>query len=246
MKDEGNDPRSRLARRLTAELGDPAAVVAAVEHLDQGVLDLVLAAIGGDIEASPVLSSELRRVLDEEVDSLWLFSWGFRIDPRSGRAAVELLDEPPPMADLEPGPVNAEIARVAAGFVERYPVPVIAQWEIAGELERLGVPDVAAVEPEIGPDGSTVYLSTPDVIEVGRRLATERGWAVRRAGVITFQSLAVGSLLAMSHAGLDAGVPAGVELPSTFDTESGQLWTRSLEAWLPVDLFGRAIFGADT
>ena len=60
-----------------------------------------------------------------------------------------------------------------------------------------------------------------------------------RAGVVTFEQLAVGSLLAADRFGLDAVVPDGVRLPAAYDPESGQLWTRSLEAWLPVDLLGR-------
>ena len=62
-----------------------------------------------------------------------------------------------------------------------------------------------------------------------------------RAGVITFSALAFPGVMAARQGGLDAAVPVGAVLPTEYDPESGQLWTRSLEAWLPVDLFGRAI-----
>jgi hypothetical protein len=236
------DSRSRLARRLAAETHDQEAARDAARNLDQGVLDRLIRVTGGDFERSPVLSYTPEVAADDQIDSLWLFSWGFRIDPGSGVAPVELADPPPPMEALRPGPVNRAIAEEAAELVQRHPVPIIAQWEVARELDRLGVPDVISVEPLRTADGEITYLSTPGVIEEGRRLATAAGVVPGRAGIITFDWLAVGSLLAAGQLGLDAVVPESIQLPAEHDPESGQLWTRSLEAWLPVDLLGRSYF----
>lgn len=94
--------RARLARRLTVEHGDPETAEAVAADLDDGVLDLVLAVAGGDIESSPALSSTPPTMADDEVDSLWLFSWGYRIDPAAGIAAVALTDTPPPCSSPAP------------------------------------------------------------------------------------------------------------------------------------------------
>ncbi|MCD9624714.1 hypothetical protein [Rhabdothermincola salaria] len=236
------DARSRLARRLALETQDPDAARTVAAELDQGVVDRLIEATDGDLEDSPVLGYTPDRAADEQIDSLWLFSWGFRIDPASGIAPVGLTDTPPPIESLRPGPVNRAIAEAAADFVERHPVPIVAQWEVARELDRLGVPDVISVEPITTPEGETVYLSTPGVIQEGQRLAAAAGVDPGRAGIITFDRLAVGSLLVADTLRLDAVVPEGVRLPVEYDPESGQLWTRSLEAWLPVDLLGRSYF----
>jgi hypothetical protein len=235
------DDRSRLVRRIAAERGELPAVQAAVTGLDQGVLDRLIADTKSDLEGSPILTYQPDRIDDAQVDSLWLFSWGYRIDPNAGIGPVNLTDPPPPLEALQPGPVNAAIAKTAADFVARHPVPIIAQWEIARELEKLGVRNVISVEPKKSPDGKTIYLSTPGVVAEGKRLASEANIPVGRAGVITFTDLAVGGIMASRLGGLDgAAVPASVQLPTDYDAESGQLWTRSLEAWLPVDLLGRA------
>jgi hypothetical protein len=239
------DARSRLIARLTAELHDAGAVRTAVADLDDAIIELIVHVTAGDIESSPVLSCTFERAPDDAIGSLWLFSWGYRIDSSSGFAPVDLLDQPPPIEVLQPGPVNAAIARCAAEFLARRRVPVIAQWEVARELEPLGIVDVIAIDPEIADDGEVRYLSTPDVITEGLARSAELGIEIGIAGIITFDALAVGGVTAMRAAGVPAAVPAGCRLPDAYDPESGQLWTRSLEAWLPVDLFGRCLLAGD-
>lgn len=144
------------------------------------------------------------------------------------------------MEALQPGPINEELARAAAAFVRRNPVPIIAQWEVARVLRELGVSDVISVEPKIAPDGTVTYLTTPDVVTEGARMAAEAGIDVGHAGVLCFEDHVVGCLLAARKGGLEADVPTGVTLPSDYDDQSGQLWTRSVADWFPVDILGRA------
>jgi hypothetical protein len=42
------------------------------------------------------------------------------------------------------------------------------------------------------------------------------------------------------RAGMDAAAPAGVELPATYDAQSGQPWTRSRLTYLVHDILCRA------
>ena len=48
-------------------------------------------------------------------------------------------------------------------------------------------------------------------------------------------------VLTAEGAGMDAAVPDGVDLPSTYDPRSGQEWTRDRLAYLTTDLQGRLL-----
>ncbi len=239
------DDRSRIERRLADEL-DPETAEAVVDGLDQGRIDAIVDLADGDIEGSPWLSYEPATVPDDEVDSLWVFSYGYRIDPAAGVDGVGVGDPVPPMDQLEPGPTNEALAQAAADFVADHPVPIIAQWEVAQVLEDLGVDDVISVEPDIAADGTVTYLSTQGVAEKGIALAADADIDPGRAGVLCFADHAVRCLRTAEAAGLEGpAVPEGVELPADYDPDSGQTWTRSRELWVPVDLLGRSVLAAN-
>lgn len=147
------------------------------------------------------------------------------------------------MSALEPGPVNEALAGAAASFVARHPVPIVAQWEVARVLRDLGVANVVSVEPDQASDGTVVYLSTAGVIEKGLRLAAEASIEVGVAGVVGHADHAGRCVRTAVAAGLDAAVPAGVHLPSAYDSESGQPWTRTRGDYIPADLMARAFMG---
>jgi hypothetical protein len=220
-------------------LDDQTAAESVAATLDESTVVGIQELTDGDIEGSPKLGYTPSTVPVDEIDSLWLFSFGFRIDPASGIAPVDLADPPPPIDVVSPGPVNEAIARVAADLVADHPVPIIAQWEIARVLEQLGVDNVISVEPEFNADGSVVYLSSPAVAVAGLRIATDRGIDVGHAGVLCIPDFAVGCLVSARRAGIAADVPEGIDIPDDYDPDSGQLWTRSREAWLPIELLGR-------
>lgn len=234
------DTRSALRERLEVELGDTALAATVVEQVDDWLLPRIEQMTGGDILGSDLLSYAPSTAAAASIDSLWVFSWGFRIESSTELGPVGLTDPPPPMEALQPGPINEQLARIAAAFVRRHPVPIIAQWEVARVLRELGVTDVISVEPQIAPDGTVTYLSTPDVVTEGVRMAAEAGVEVGHAGVLCFEDHAVGCLLAAGKGGLEADVPTGVTLPSDYDDQPGQLWTRSAADWFPVDILGRA------
>jgi len=231
--------RAALGERLSDELGDVNVGRRVAADLEQGTLDRLVAAAGGDLAGSPVLDYEPATAPLEQIDSIWAFSFGFRIDADAGIDAVGLTDPPPPMDVVSPGPVNAALAHVVAELVEDRPVPVVAQWEIARELVELGVQDVISVEPSVAPDGTVVYLSTPAVAAEGLQIARSMGLDMGTAGVVCVADMAASCLLSMDRLDIPAAVPAGVELPDEYDASSGQLWTRDVLSWIPVDLLGR-------
>ena len=237
MTDDASDPaRTTLRHRLATELGDEALATRVAAALDDAVTARLLTRTGADRGGADLVSYSPARVADDEVDSLWVLAFGYRLaaGPVAGDEGI------PPMSALEPGPVNEALAHAAASFVARRPVPIIAQWEVARVLDTLNVDGVVSVEPDHSSDGSVVYLSTADVIAKGLRLAAEAGVDVGFAGVVGHADHAPRAVLTAIAAGLDAAVPEGIRLPADYDPESGQPWTRSREAFVPVDLMARA------
>jgi hypothetical protein len=236
------DTRTQLVQRLARELGDEALAATVVGGLDAVVVRRLEQLAEGDIAGSPDLSYTPTTVAPGEVDSLWVFSFGFRIDPASGLPPMQVGGTPPPIGAVLPGPANEALAHLAAEFVARHPVPVIAQWEVARALNELGVRNVISIENDTARDGSAVYLSTAGVVQKGLRLAAEKGIPVGHAGVLCQADHAVRCLMTAHAEGITADVPGGVALFTAYDTESGQQWTRSRDAYIPVDLWGRTFF----
>lgn len=244
------DPRSQLTARLSDELGDADAASRTVAGMDDGAVSGAERLADGDIASSPWLAYRPSTVPADEVDSLWVFSYGYRslwvfsygyrlADPSAG--AVPIGGSVPPMDHLLPGPTNEALAEAVARFVRSHPVPIVAQWEVARVLSDLGVEGVISVEPDVAADGTVTYLSTAGVAAKGLAAMQAAGEKPGRAGVLCFRDHAVRCLLTMRSIGMTADVPEGADLPDEYDPESGQAWTRSVETWIAVDLAGRAV-----
>jgi len=234
------DPRAQLIARFGDELGDADAAARTVAGMDDAAVAGAERLADGDIATSPWLSYRPTTAPAGDIDSLWVFSYGFRLaDP--SREAVPVGGSVPPMDALVPGPTNEALARAARDFVAEHPMPIVAQWEVARVLHDLGVDDVISVEPDVSADGTVTYLSTVGVAEKGLAALRARGGEPGHAGVLCFRDHAVRCGLTMRSLGLSADVPSEVELPAEYDPESGQLWTRKIETWIPIDLAGRAV-----
>lgn len=218
------DYRGAMVSRLTDEWGDAA------------VAEEVVAAIGPDglaaweakvpmaeVATTPLLTYRTTGVPGDQVDSVVVFAFGNRV-------AAD--------GTVTPGPTNQELADVTAAFVAEHPVPVYAQWEVARLMIAGGVEGVNSVEPTTDEAGNVVYLSTRGVADA---VAGSGEGALGRIGVICFADHEGRCLLTAEAAGLDATAIDGLALPSTYDTESGQPWTRSRVAYLTTDLQGRLL-----
>ena len=76
------DPRSQLTARLSTELDDPDGARSVVAAMDDAAVAAAEALADGDIAGSPWLSYRPSTVPVDEIDSLWVFSYGFRFaDP---------------------------------------------------------------------------------------------------------------------------------------------------------------------
>lgn len=217
--------RAALTARLAKELRDPALAKQVVGGLDDDTLARFQQRVPqSEVRNSPLLAYRLRRMEAADVDSLVAFSFGNRVASDGTITA---------------GPVNEHLAATIEKFVRRHPVPVFAQHEIAQILQADGVEHVTSIEPDVGPDGQPVYLSTAGVAEkiVAQSAAAEV--ALGDVGVIGFADHAVRTVLTARRARMHAAVPRGVVLAKTYDPQSGQPWTRSRAAYVPVDLIGR-------
>jgi hypothetical protein len=233
------DDRAQLRLRLGDELDDETLAETVVAGLSDDSVAALVTLADGDIDGSPMLSYTPTTVDPADVDSLWVFAYGYRYPPGVEPSADGAVPSPD---QIVPGPVNEALAQLAAEFVAEHPVPIFTQVEVAEVLADLGVPDVVVVGPDVQPDGTIRYLSTAGVIEKGVRLAEEAGIPVGRIGVLCQADHAVRCLPTVRAQGLTADVPEGVVLPTEFDRESGQPWTRSREVWIPTNLAARTLF----
>jgi len=215
-----------LTARLAREWGDPGLATDVVAGLDPGLRASLEARVPlAEVATSPFLSYRPASRPARAFDSVIVYAFGYRDAPDGSRA---------------PGPVNEALAAATRKLRNRRPeIPVYAQTEIAQRLTDAGVPGVVSIDPVIGPDGQTVYLSTAGVAAQAKAKAAAAGVDLGTVAVVAFADHAGRSVLTTEAAGLDAGVAAQVRLPRTYDPESAQPWTRDRRTYLTTDLLGR-------
>ena len=139
----------------------------------------------------------------------------------------------------EPGPVNEALADAAVRTRGARTIPIYAQTEIARVLtSKYHATGVVEIPPDRKPDGTLVYLSTDGV---AAKVAALRGRSAHTdvAGVVAFSDHLWRAVYTTRANGLDAYAPADIAMPSTYDPQSGQDWTRSRAAYLPRDYAAR-------
>ena len=157
-----------------------------------------------------------------EFDSLLVFAFGNRITPDG---------------ELLPGLVNEELARITEGLAQEHQVPVFAQWEIADLLVAAGVQNVISVTPDYAPDGTVIYLSTDGVARKALVLSEEVGIRLGRAAVLGHRDHVERCRRTAIKAGIEIVAIPNELMPSMYDAESGQEWTRSRDVYLKADAY---------
>lgn len=220
------DYRGALTARLAAEWGDPALAADIVAGLDPGLLATLQTKVPlGDVATSPLLTYVPARQPAKAFDSVIVYAFGYHDGPDGTR---------------EPGPVNEALAAATRQLLERHPgLPVYAQTEIAGILRAAGVPRVTSIDALVGPDGQPVYLSTAGVAAQTKAAAAAAGVDLGTVAVVAFADHLGRSLRTTEAAGLTAGVARGVGLPTAYDPQSAQSWTRDRRSYLATDLVAR-------
>jgi hypothetical protein len=142
--------------------------------------------------------------------------------------------------ELQPGPVNEDLARAVQNFVALHAVPVFAQWEVADVLNAAEPRSAVSITPDVDADGNVVYLNTVQVAEKAMRFAKEMGVSMGEVGVVAFADHSVRCVYTCRKFGLEAAVPDSMVLPDEYDADSGQRWTTGKTVYRAVDLMARA------
>ncbi len=211
-----------LTTRLTKEFEDPTLATEVVASLDPTlVAQLQTEVPAGALKTSPLLSYRPSKysLPKSSVGSVIAFEFGYELAPDGTTSA---------------GPTNAAIAASVEGFATKHHVPIFAQQRIAENLTADGVPDVTSINPVDG-----TYLSTAGVVAQAIADATSTGTALGQVGIFGFADHSGRCTLTAEDAGLTAGVPKGIKLPTTYDPASAQSWTTNRLSYLEVDLFDR-------
>ncbi|MFF1836372.1 hypothetical protein ACFVXE_19505 [Streptomyces sp. NPDC058231] len=146
----------------------------------------------------------------------------------------------PTKVRYEPGPVNEQLADTVAKVRARRDVPVYAQWEIARFLDsKYGMSDVTSIEPVIAPDGTITYLSTDGVAAQVLEARKKAPGGIGTACVIGFRDHHKRCVQTTRDRGMKAYAPHGFAMPHTYDTESGQAWTRRRDLYLVHDMLAQ-------
>lgn len=214
-----------MTTRLSDEFGDPDVARAVVANLDPTIVTrFEQVAPPEEIATAPILSYRADPYLGP-VDQLVVLSFGNRVAEDG---------------TVSPGPTNEALADAVQAYVAQNPVPVYAQWEVAQLLQARGVPDVVSIEPEVGSDGQQVYLSTSGVTDQIVARAAADGVELGTVGMVCHADHLVRCIMTAEGSGMTTVVPVdGIELPTAYDPESGQEWTRDRTTYLSVDLSGR-------
>ncbi|MDP5228475.1 MULTISPECIES: hypothetical protein [Arthrobacter] len=162
-----------------------------------------------------------------DIDYIVAYSFGNRAPAGGGDPAKVL---------YEPGPVNEALADTIAAVRKQKTVPVFAQWEIARFLSsKYNMTQVISIEPVIAKDGTITYLSTDGV---AAQVVAQRGTG-GTAGVIGFRDHVKRCVQTTRDRGMTAFAPAGIDMPGTYDPESGQPWTRRRDLYLLHDMYAQ-------
>jgi hypothetical protein len=209
-----------LEARLAKEWKDPALAQEIVAGLSPDTLASFEAKVPlAQVATSPFLAYRPKPIPAKTVDGLIVYAFGNRVDAGGATTA---------------GPTNEQLAKAVRAFATKYKVPVFAQQEVAQYLT--GVPNVTSIDPVVGPDGKIVYLSTAGVADQ----AKQKG-ATGTVGVVCFADHVGRCVLTTQKVfgPKGVGIPKGITLPSTYDPQSGQPWTRDRKSYLQTDLVGR-------
>jgi len=218
------DYRSALIARMSNEWHDPALAAAIITPMDQSTLDGWEAKLPmAQVATSPRLTYDVP-TSDKKPTSIIAYAFGY-LTAADG--------------SLQPGPVNDAIAASLAAYVKTNPTPIYTQPEIGIALAKLGVLNVTVIQHEIGPDGKEVYQSTASFTDQLLKQMAAQGKNLGTTAIVGFADHEGRCVITATKAGIDGIRVAAIALPSTYDPQSIQPWTRDRKSYLTTDLAAR-------
>lgn len=211
------------------------ALIAMQNKLATELDDEVLAKQVSEMIYDICLISQPKECPVSEVDSILALAFGNRPNAKSGNSLLP--GEQEELAD--PGLTNEQLADAVYELYSQRPVSIYAQWEIARFLvSKYQLVNVVSIEPTFTSQGKIEYLSTLGVVQQAVIIA--KGAAnLGTCAVIGHHDHVRRCIMTAESCGLRAFKPEGITLPSDYDPESGQVWTRSRALYVPIDLAAR-------
>jgi hypothetical protein len=171
-----------------------------------------------------ILSWKVPTIAPAQVDSIIAYAFGNRILSNGNRV---------------PGPMNDALADLVVQLHKETNAPVYVQWEITEAIgDRIAPDKVISINPILDAQANIVYLSTAGVASA---IVKQVGSAQKlgKVAVIAFNDHLFRCIQTSRDAGIDAYAPAGYTMPSNYDSQSGQPWTRNRFTYLVTDIKAR-------
>lgn len=167
-----------------------------------------------------------------KVTSILALAFGNRPNANCGNSVLPGEQE----ALADPGPINEQLADAVYELYSQQPVPIYAQWEIARFLaSKYQLANVVSIEPKFTPAGKIEYLSTLGVVQQAVVLA--QGAAnLGTCAVIGHHDHVRRGVMTAQSCGIRAFKSEGITLPTDYDSQSGQVWTRCRALYVPFDM----------
>ncbi|AVR10456.1 lipoprotein [Burkholderia thailandensis] len=209
----------QMVGKLTAELNDaPSAAAIAPYLMDIG------------------FTWDLPTIAAARIDRIVAYGFGNRANAASGNTPTNGANQ---TALPDPGPVNEALANAVYRIRRLKPVKVYAQWEIARFLaSKYQMADVRSIEPVVAADGSVTYLSTDGVAAAIIALEGSAA-AMGNVAVVGHRDHAKRCIQTSRARGMKAAAVAEVPLPTLYDPQSGQAWTRRRDLYLVHDMYAQ-------
>lgn len=193
-------------------------------HLTTELRDVATARILSTIIVENALSWTAPTVTTQEINTIVAYAFGNRILPNGNRS---------------PGPMNEALADLVVRLYAETKAPVYAQWEIVQALgNRIPTEKIVVINPKLDALGNVVYLDTPGVASAVANQVTNPQ-KLGKVAVIAFADHLYRCIKTSRDAGMNAYAPAGYVMPSDYDSQSGQPWTRNRKSYLLTDMYAR-------
>ncbi|KVD76114.1 hypothetical protein WS62_02990 [Burkholderia sp. ABCPW 14] len=179
---------------------------------------------------------DLPTIAAAQIDRIVAYSFGNRPNAASGNTPTNGANQ---TALPDPGPVNEALADAIFRIRQSKSVKVYAQWEIARFLtSKYQMTDVHSIEPVVAADGSITYLST-DGVAAAIAALEGGGAAMGNVAVVGHRDHAKRCIQTSRARGMKAAAVAEVALPTLYDPQSGQAWTRRRDLYLVHDMYAQ-------
>lgn len=200
---------------------------ALVQHLRKQELDNSVSNFLADVLLDNCLSWKTAPFnKTQEIDGIVAFAFGNRVDDQGNRS---------------PGPINEQLAETVVRYYSIFRAnnkcKVWAQWEIALKISEDAIPpnDLIVINPIHDlTTGRTKYLSTKGVLEQVAQQLPEG----KTVFVIAHRDH-LWRCVNFTEKFRYRVVTAQDDMPSAYDTDSGQLWTTSRDRYILSDIITR-------